>query len=151
MFKAKTVFILGAGASWHYGYPTGEELVRRIIQKASIAREHFQRFITGPSAAPLTQMPAFVARYSPHTHPTGMQDLIAHWARAATECQDLIERLKTTDPLVIDYFIGHNRDLEDIIRLCIAWVILEREFIHLTYRGNENKGNIHFKKAVVTC
>ena len=34
MFKSPTVFILGAGASWHYGYPTGEELVKRIIEKA---------------------------------------------------------------------------------------------------------------------
>jgi hypothetical protein len=31
MFKAKTVFILGAGASCHYGFPTGEELVKRVI------------------------------------------------------------------------------------------------------------------------
>jgi hypothetical protein len=29
MFKANTVFILRAGASWRYGYPTGEELVKR--------------------------------------------------------------------------------------------------------------------------
>lgn len=27
MFRVPTVFILGAGASWHDGYPTGEELV----------------------------------------------------------------------------------------------------------------------------
>jgi hypothetical protein len=51
----------------------------------------------------------------------------------------LIQRLHSTDPLVIDYFIDHNRDLEDIAKLCIAWVILEREFISLEYRGNENR------------
>ncbi len=32
MFKEKTVLILGAGASRHYGYPTGEELIDEIIE-----------------------------------------------------------------------------------------------------------------------
>jgi hypothetical protein len=32
MFKEKTVFVLGAGASWHYGYPTGERLVEDVIR-----------------------------------------------------------------------------------------------------------------------
>jgi hypothetical protein len=34
MFDKPTVFILGAGASWHYGYPTGEELVKMVIKTA---------------------------------------------------------------------------------------------------------------------
>ncbi len=34
MFEKKTVFIIGAGASWHYGYPTGAELVESIIESA---------------------------------------------------------------------------------------------------------------------
>jgi hypothetical protein len=33
MFSQKTVLILGAGASWHYGYPTGEGLIRRIVDQ----------------------------------------------------------------------------------------------------------------------
>jgi hypothetical protein len=33
MFKSPAVFILGAGASWHYGYPTGEYLMKKIIDK----------------------------------------------------------------------------------------------------------------------
>jgi hypothetical protein len=43
------------------------------------------------------------------------------------EANDLAERLKAVDPLVIDYLIGHNRHIEDIGKLCIAWEILERE------------------------
>jgi hypothetical protein len=43
MFDAKTVFIIGAGASWHYGYPTGEQLVSQVIQKAKIAEAYFSR------------------------------------------------------------------------------------------------------------
>jgi hypothetical protein len=42
VFKNPTVFILGAGASWHYGYPTGEELVKKVIQKAGIVRNYFK-------------------------------------------------------------------------------------------------------------
>ncbi len=41
MFVNKTVFILGAGASWHYGYPTGEDLVTAVIEKADYAAEGF--------------------------------------------------------------------------------------------------------------
>jgi hypothetical protein len=37
MFTNKTVFILGAGASWHYGYPTGEELVKQVIKRCELA------------------------------------------------------------------------------------------------------------------
>ena len=34
MFNRKTVFVLGAGASWHYGYPTGEGLIEKIVLRA---------------------------------------------------------------------------------------------------------------------
>ena len=32
MINKKTVFVLGAGASCPYGYPSGPELVRRVVQ-----------------------------------------------------------------------------------------------------------------------
>ena len=41
MFTNKTVFILGAGASWHYGYPTGEELVKQVIKRYELAEKFF--------------------------------------------------------------------------------------------------------------
>jgi len=34
MIENSTVFVLGAGASWHYGYPTGDELVKHVIEMA---------------------------------------------------------------------------------------------------------------------
>ena len=34
MFKRNTVFVLGAGASCHYGYPTGQELVEKVAATA---------------------------------------------------------------------------------------------------------------------
>jgi len=38
MILTPTVFVLGAGASWHYGYPTGEKLVDRVIEMAERLR-----------------------------------------------------------------------------------------------------------------
>ncbi|MFZ2315829.1 MAG: hypothetical protein WAW86_09275 [Gammaproteobacteria bacterium] len=32
MFNEETLFILGAGASWYYGYPLGKDLIHSIIQ-----------------------------------------------------------------------------------------------------------------------
>ena len=39
MFRKPTVFILGAGASCHYGYPTGEALVAQVLQRAVRLRQ----------------------------------------------------------------------------------------------------------------
>lgn len=39
MFTEETVIVLGAGASCHYGYPTGEELIDNIVQ--TIKTGHF--------------------------------------------------------------------------------------------------------------
>lgn len=35
MFPVPTVLVLGAGASWHYGYPLGEDLIDSVIRDAS--------------------------------------------------------------------------------------------------------------------
>jgi hypothetical protein len=37
MFINETAFFIGAGASWHYGYPTGEKLVRLVAEQARVA------------------------------------------------------------------------------------------------------------------
>jgi hypothetical protein len=46
MFTERTVFVFGAGASWHYGYPTGEELVKKVRQKAKFASQFFENSMT---------------------------------------------------------------------------------------------------------
>src|SRR3990167_846598 len=38
MFSEETLFILGAGASWYYGYPLGKDLIHSIIH--TISSEH---------------------------------------------------------------------------------------------------------------
>jgi len=134
MFDRKTVFIIGAGASWHYGYPTGEELVTRVIEKAKTAEEKFRQMREERFRSDVT--PAFVTRHGvvDDPHESDLQ-----WIRAFGECDNLASRLKSVDPLVIDYFLGHNKQLADIGRLCIAWTLLERETLHRAGGANENR------------
>lgn len=61
MFNEETLFILGAGASWYYGYPLGKDLIRSIIHV--ISSEHVyvpltseQRARVGFSAGSLSEM-----------------------------------------------------------------------------------------------
>lgn len=44
MFTKPTVFILGAGASCHYGYPTGNDLVRQVGQRARKFAQNIDNF-----------------------------------------------------------------------------------------------------------
>ena len=137
MFFNKTVFILGAGASWHYGYPTGEDLVRKVIAKAQVASEYFQDAMTNASAS--VSRPQYVARRSPMSMPDGLAGARKDWDSASKECDDLVRRLNSVDPLVIDYFLGQNPHLADIGKLMIAWVLLECEAFYLRYEFNLNR------------
>lgn len=140
MFEAKTVFIIGAGASWHYGYPTGEQLVSQVFRKAKTTEAYFEKMREEPTRP--SAIPNFIARHQAHLpwgNPGQMDTL---WKNAIAECSDLWGRLQAVSPLVIDYFLGHNSHLADIGKLCIAWTILEREHINLTSGGNPNRQQI---------
>jgi hypothetical protein len=135
----KTVFILGAGASWHYGYPTGEELVKKVIAKARIATNHFTTVLTSPANG-ISFRPKYITRNSPDPVPAdGLTGMKAEWQTAIDECSDLVSRLTTVDPLVIDYFLGQNPRLGDIGKFFIAWVLLECEAVFLKYGINNNR------------
>jgi hypothetical protein len=137
MFNPKsTAFILGAGASWHYGYPTGETLVKKVIAKAVFARKNIQAILQNGSAT--ANCPKYVTRNSPTPNPLGLKGMKNDWTAALQECEDLINRLTTVDPIVIDYFLGLNPDLSDIGKLMIAWVLLECEAFYCKYKVNVN-------------
>lgn len=125
MFNAKTVFILGAGASCHYGYPTGEELVSRVRKKASTTWTYFDEASMNLGA--VTVRPDYVKRNNPDMPTNGTTGLREQMREAMNECKQLAQRLRYVEPLVIDYFIGQNRPLEDIAKLLIAWEIMECE------------------------
>jgi hypothetical protein len=135
MFTNKTVFILGAGASWHYGYPTGEDLVQKIISKSAVISEYFQRS-AAPQINPLR--PDYIARNCSSDSLSANQ-IKVEWETAYNEITELAKRLKQVNPLVIDYFLGQNLDLQPIGKLMIALIILECEAQFLKERGNENR------------
>ena len=118
MFKRKTVFILGAGASWHYGYPTGEELIKKVIEKCDFCAI-LLRFMTEHrvSGIPCPQL---------MISPNGEMKLDT----VVDDLQELSRRLKEADPLVIDYFLGQNPSLREVGKFIIAWVIMESEAKH---------------------
>ena len=133
----KTAFILGAGASWHYGYPTGDRLVKKVIDKARFLSKHIYTVLENAIFA--ANLPKYVTRNSPAPNSGGPSGMKNDWRRALQECEDLLARLTTVDPIVIDYFLGQNPHLSDIGKLMIAWVLLECEAIYLRYQINNNR------------
>jgi hypothetical protein len=138
MFINNTVFILGAGASWHYGYPTGEDLVKKVIAKAEIARDYFRTSTNYPNV----QRPQYVARGVPENASLSTDDIKVQWHKAWSECTGLITGLQQVNPLVIDYFLGQNPTLQPIGKLMIAWVILERDKDYSRLLGNLNRQDL---------
>jgi hypothetical protein len=134
MFTNRTAFILGAGASWHYGYPTGEELVRKIVLKSESVAAYFKWSANPPINV---QRPDYIVRNL--TQSLSANQIQAAWQLAFKETTELARRLKQVNPLVIDYFLGQNPDLQAIGKLMIALVILECEARFLHERGNENR------------
>src|SRR5438094_388540 len=140
MFQAKTVFILGAGASCHYGYPTGEQLVRRVQKKADQVSRFLEEAANNPRA--LSFIPDYVKYRSVELMADDITGLRNQLRDASKNCLDLVNRLQYVAPLVIDYFIGQNRHLEHIAKLCIAWEILEREAAEDLARRKPNNSGI---------
>jgi hypothetical protein len=132
-----TAFILGAGASWHYGYPTGEKLVKKVTDKARFLSDHIGTVLQNTSA--LADRPKYVTRNSTVPYSGGLNGMKNERKQARQECDDLIDRLTTVDPIVIDYFLGQNPHLADIGKLMIAWVLLECEAIYRKHQINNNR------------
>lgn len=136
MFNRKTIFILGAGASWHYGYPTGEELVRKVIAASEKLGEVFE-----DSGKRIVQpYPKFVCQ--DHIDQSSSEAMREPWFAAQHKCKELGDRLRVVNPLVIDYFLGQNPTVADIGKLLICWVILECEEQYLLQHGNPNRREI---------
>jgi hypothetical protein len=126
VFGTPTVFILGAGASWHYGYPTGEELVKKIIEKAKYLARYFQHSLEVRNG----HLPSFL-RYDAR---------VGAWEAALKDCNALTKGLEQVKPLVIDYYLGWNKHLQTLGRLLIAWVILECETTGFEPEENTDRG-----------
>jgi len=123
MIENSTVFILGAGASWHYGYPTGDELVEQVILMADKFSSYCTRRID--SGEVVQVIPEYVEQRRDSTQ--GIRGAIEAWKKVHEECQLLIKRLQAVRPLLIDHFLAWNESLRAIGRLMVAAVILECE------------------------
>jgi hypothetical protein len=120
MYNKKTVFVIGAGGSWHYGYPTGEVLIRKVIEASTLAAKLFEL-----SGSPL--VPKFVQQRPDGRPVHGIEQMRRAYQEASVECEQLADKLTQLNPLVIDYFLGHNKSLQAVGRFMIAWVLLECE------------------------
>ena len=49
MIRNNTVFVLGAGESCHYGYPTGEGLVDQVVKMTERLSQYCENHIFRPS------------------------------------------------------------------------------------------------------
>jgi hypothetical protein len=148
MFDQETVFILGAGASWHYGYPTGEELVKRVIEKAETLSNQLNEVIAKED------IPWHLGLY---LQENGCQnnkfEYMEEWRN---QCLALSQRLIQTNTLVIDYFLKWCSELASIGKFMIAWEMLECESYYRNRKSrihgetlkikNDNNWNINREK-----
>ena len=126
MYNRNTVFILGAGASWHYGYPTGEILVHEVRRFAV----ELSNYCNGCAERSIGYAPKFIAR-------DGLtKDRWREWRDIFSKVS---LRIDNADPLVIDYFLSQNPDLREAVTFLIAWVILRREALYRSYKNRENR------------
>ncbi len=156
MFKNETVFILGAGASRHYGYPTGEELVKKVITKA----DYLKRFLSFnppnnnyyyslPNIIAKDYIPDFIlAGFNPSDPlwklpQIGTNIVSAAFQEAFKQCDNLKTRLEVVNPPVIDYFLHDNPDVQEIGKLLIAMVLIECETKMASLVARRNYANIN--------
>jgi hypothetical protein len=66
-----------------------------------------------------------ITRNSPQ--PVTRDQVQDEWRVASVEFKALADRLTAAHPLVIDYFLDHNPDLEAVGKFCIAWALLHAE------------------------
>jgi hypothetical protein len=132
VFKRKTVFILGAGASWHYGFPTGDALVKKIAQACS----QLSNYCAFCLSQNLVDVYPKIVHLTPLDHD---EDRQRPWRDAQAAFVGFNRRLGSIDPLLIDYFLGQNDDLRDIGRFLISWAIQECEEEARTLGINPNR------------
>ncbi|MFN7902014.1 MAG: SIR2 family protein [Holosporales bacterium] len=133
MLKNKTTLILGAGASYHYGFPTGETLIREVCEEA-------KKFINLIEASKIPQHPfannftfqCFSNIYHGDTSPLpgGHYKHDERRNKAAVlqqEISTISEKIISLDPLNIDTFLRDQPSLQKIGTFLITLVLLKCE------------------------
>jgi hypothetical protein len=134
LINKDTVFILGAGASCHYGYPTGEDLVAKIINLSLVVSQYARakagaRHVYKVPACVfelLDKKPNVSLEYAARDESIAQQ-VVNAWSKLGEDCEKLHDRLQTISPLLIDNFLAWNPTLQNIGKLLIAGAIIEAE------------------------
>jgi hypothetical protein len=105
MITQETLFILGAGASLPYGYPTGN-MLRKDIYKSSIASNDFIRILRDDDAS------------------VSSKDNIKKWMEDSKNFTETFFRSSTNS---IDLFLNRNPQFEEKGKIAITYRILVSE------------------------
>lgn len=157
MFTEPTTFILGAGASWHYGYPTGADLIDQVLQKTK--HSIYQSSVEGDwgnfSKTLFYKIAKLVEDRRPFYWDSYLESQIKQYfyeiiGLMNDKNNNLRFKLETINPTVIDFFLYENDTIQDIGRFNIASTILEcdaRE-LYLQYNKNRDQKTEHETKPL---
>ena len=119
MFRKLTVFVLGAGASVHYGYPTGAELIDGVRERAGVLLRHVEGRIKDRLNNMLDYQTAHYGQFDPAS--------MEHHKRTRSECEQFINNLNEFNPLSIDHFLNQHPSLAPLGKMLIANVLRSRQ------------------------
>lgn len=131
MFTEPTVFLLGAGASWHYGFPTGEELIHLVVAQARLVQRHLPDLIRH-------EMPQNFISDHAETNALSVEE---SGRQIALQLAELAYRIEYESPPTIDWFIGRYPHLGPTTRLLIANVLVTSELQWDFSRKNKNRAD----------
>ena len=100
MISKKTVFVLSAGASWPYGFPTTQELRRKICQEFPV---HLEKLISGEGESSVLRR------------------------AQVQEAKELSAAFSTSSTQSIDLFLARNHKFSEIGKMAIVLCILQAE------------------------
>ena len=144
MIQDKTTLILGAGASCHYGFPTGEGLIKQVCTEADnliklYEQDQHQRHTSIlQSSEQLFQLVSDVFHGYTEDQKKRRKVVPQHHENEIfrKDAEDLKEKLfyfsskiKQLDPLNIDTFLRDNPSLQDVGTFLIALVLLRCEVV----------------------
>ncbi len=114
---AKTIFILGAGASYPYGFPLGQELVTSIIKSSSYKVDSIGRV---------------------NATPDYLGGLLAS-GFLKSDIDNFRHYLRESNPNSIDAYLSENKHFLQIGKSCIAYILLKHEsnFGYIAARGGD--------------
>ncbi len=131
MIQDKTVLILGAGASWHYGFPTGETLIKDVWRLAHEYGHGQQRCYLDQKFKE-GEFECLVDIFNNQCHVENQNDDTKKSPETLKELfKSIASKIEYLDPLNIDLFLRDNPSLWEVGTFLIAYVLLSYEQMSL--------------------